>query len=344
MPEWARPHATALAAGLTGAALAALVGVPAGPLVGATLGVSLAALAGLAVAVPTRLRDAAFAAIGVSLGSGVDERILGQLAQWALSLAVLMAALVATMAVCCALLVRVFRLDPGTAVLSSAPGTMSNAIALALEGRGDATTVMVLQLIRLLVLVIAVPPIAAGLGGADVAAATGPVMGWAPLLAVGAVALLVGAAGTRLGVPASFLLAGMIVSATGHAAGAVHGAAPHWLIFSAFAVTGAVLGTRMSRVDGPMARRSAAAGVSLVVVAVLVSLAFAWLAAALTGLPFGQVWVAFAPGGVEAMAAIGLALDYDPAFVAVHHVARIFALILIVPAFLALMAGSDPRT
>ena len=343
MPARLVPHAAALAAGLTGAALAALVGVPAGPLVGATLGVAGAALAGFAVAVPTRLRDLAFAAIGVSLGSGVDERILGQMAQWALSLAVLLAAIVATMAVCCALLVRVFRIDPGTAVLASAPGTMSNAIALALEGRGDPTTVMVLQLIRLLLLVIAVPPIAAALGGTEGAAAAGPVMGWAPLLAVAAAALLLGAAGTRLGVPASFLLAGMIASATGHAAGAVHGAAPDWLIFGAFAVTGAVLGTRMSRVDAPMARRAAAAGLSLVVVAVLVSLAFAWLAAALTGLPFGQVWVAFAPGGVEAMAAIGLALGYDPAFVAVHHVARIFALVLIVPAFLAVLAGRGPR-
>jgi membrane AbrB-like protein len=129
----------------------------------------------------------------------------------------------------------------------------------------------------------------------------------------------------------------MLVSATGHAAGLAHGAAPDWLIFCAFAVTGAVLGTRMTRVDGPTVRRHAAAGLSLVAAAMLVSLAFAWFAATLTGLPFGQVWVAFAPGGVEAMAAIGLALGYDPAFVAVHHVARIFALVLIVPAFLRLL-------
>ena len=343
MPDRLKPHAAALAAGLTGAALAALVGVPAGPLVGATLAVALAALAGWPVAMSVRLRDLAFAAIGVSLGSGVDERILSQLAQWATSLVVLLVALVATMAASCVLLIRVFRIDPGTAVLSSAPGTMSNAIAIALEGKGDATAVMGLQLIRLLVLVLAVPPIAAGLGGTEDAVTAGQAMDWAPLLAVGAVALLLGAAGTRLGLPAAFLLAGMFVSATGHALGLVHGAAPDWLIFAAFAVTGAVLGTRMSRVDAAMARRFAAAGLSLVAVAVLVSLGFAWLAAALTGLPFGQVWVAFAPGGVEAMAAIGLALGYDPAFVAVHHVARIFALVLIVPAFLAWLGGPDPR-
>ena len=39
----------------------------------------------------------------------------------------------------------------------------------------------------------------------------------------------------------------------------------------------------------------------------------------------------YAPGGAEAMVAIGLSLGYDPAYVAVHHFARIFALLLIVP-------------
>ena len=61
---------------------------------------------------------------------------------------------------------------------------------------------------------------------------------------------------------------------------------------------------------------------------------FAAPVAALTGLPLGQLWVAFAPGGVEAMAAMGLALGYDPAFVAVHHLVRLAVLFVIVPLFL----------
>jgi uncharacterized membrane protein AbrB (regulator of aidB expression) len=49
------------------------------------------------------------------------------------------------------------------------------------------------------------------------------------------------------------------------------------------------------------------------------------------------VFVAFAPGGVEAMAAMALALNYDPAFVAVHHIYRIILLILSLPLFLKIM-------
>ncbi len=41
--------------------------------------------------------------------------------------------------------------------------------------------------------------------------------------------------------------------------------------------------------------------------------------------------VAFAPGGGEAMAAIALFLGYDPVFVGTHHVARIIALVALLP-------------
>ena len=51
-------------------------------------------------------------------------------------------------------------------------------------------------------------------------------------------------------------------------------------------------------------------------------------------LPFGQLWLAYAPGGVEAMAAMALALHLDPAFVGAHHVLRILGLNLISPLWL----------
>jgi len=94
---------------------------------------------------------------------------------------------------------------------------------------------------------------------------------------------------------------------------------------------GAVLSTRMSRVTGDQARRYAIAGLSIVAASLVISFAFALVAQMVTGLSLAQVWIAYAPGGVEAMAAIGLSLGYDPAYVAVHHFARIFALLLILP-------------
>ena len=327
-----RTIAVTLVAGLAGAALAALAGVPAGALIGSTVAVAALAATGVAVGLPTRLRDVAFATIGVSLGSGIDERIFAQAGTWALSLCILVLSLVATIAAGRVILTRGFGLDTESATLASAPGTMSNVIALSVDGHGDTTAVMFLQLMRLLILVLAVPPLAVALDGSasesGIAAEVMPVAAFAVLLVL---AVAFGLLGGRLGLPAASLLAGMVVSSAGHAFGLVHGAAPGWAIFAAFAVTGAVLSTRMSRVTGAQVRRHALAGASVVATALILSLGFALAARAVTGLSLAQVWIAYAPGGVEAMAAIGLSLGYDPAFVAVHHFARIFALVVILP-------------
>ncbi|MAE90419.1 MAG: hypothetical protein CMI67_12635 [Pelagibaca sp.] len=325
---------TGLAA-LGGAAIAALLGVPAGALIGAMLAVALMAGLGHAVTVPVIARDLAFLVIGISLGAGIDASVLPHLPGWSISLLGLAVALVATMAASTFLLQRVFAVDWQTAVLASAPGTMSNAVAIAVEGKGDASAVMILQLMRLVILVTLVPPLAAVLGAPDAAAGgerpVMPLLALAGLLVVG---LPLGRFVGRRGISAACLLTGILLSGVGHGAGLIHGAAPSWMVFLGFTMTGAVLGTRISKVDLRSALKLAGAGTVVVGMALGVALVFALITQALTGFPLGQILIAYAPGGVEAMAAIGLALGYDPAFVAAHHFARILILLALVPAFL----------
>ncbi|WP_370203225.1 AbrB family transcriptional regulator [Salipiger bermudensis] len=325
---------TGLAA-LGGAAIAARLGVPAGALVGAMLAVALMAGLGHAVTVPVIARDLAFLVIGISLGAGIDASVLPHLPGWSISLLGLAVALVATMAASTFLLQRVFAVDWQTAVLASAPGTMSNAVAIAVEGKGDASAVMILQLMRLVILVTLVPPLAAVLGAPDAAAGgerpVMPLLALAGLLVVG---LPLGRFVGRRGISAACLLTGILLSGVGHGAGLIHGAAPSWMVFLGFTMTGAVLGTRISKVDLRSALKLAGAGTVVVGMALGMALVFALITQALTGFPLGQILIAYAPGGVEAMAAIGLALGYDPAFVAAHHFARILILLALVPAFL----------
>lgn len=185
---------------------------------------------------------------------------------------------------------------------------------------------------RLMFLVIAVPPMAVALNVSQTGSTIAdPAISLAVFAVLLAISTALGFLGARIGVPAASLLAGMVISAFGHASGLIDGLAPSWAIFAAFAVTGAVLSTRMSRVTADQAKRYALAGIAIVATSLVISLAFAVIAQAVTGLSLAQVWIAYAPGGVEAMAAIGLSLGYDPAYVAVHHFARIFALLLIIP-------------
>lgn len=328
-----RGTAVALALALPAAAASAWAGVPAGALLGATAAVAAGAFAGLGPAVPDPLRNAAFAVIGLSLGAGIDAGILGDIARWPLSLAGLALTVVAIMAVSGLVLARGLGLDAGTAALSASPGALSWAVALAAEGRGDLRAVVALQSLRLLMVTLCLPPavaVVAGAEGALAPVARGEVGTWqaAALLAA---AMAAGLGFERPGLPAPYLLAGLLASGGAHAAGWVSGGLPGPLVFAGFAVTGAVIGSRFTRIARADLLRLLGAGLAAAAVAVAISAAGAAAVAGLTGLSFAQVWVAYAPGGVEGMAAIGLALGFDPAFVATHHILRILLVIALLP-------------
>ena len=48
-------------------------------------------------------------------------------------------------------------------------------------------------------------------------------------------------------------------------------------------------------------------------------------------LPISDVIVAYAPGSVDAMMIMALALHLDPVFVGAHHLARVFTVTLAMP-------------
>lgn len=309
--------------------------MPAGALLGATAAVAATALAGLGPVVPDLLRNLAFAIIGLSLGAGITSDILDDIARWPVSLLGLALTIVLTMAATGRLLVRGFGIAPDTAALSVSPGALSYAVVLATQGRGDLRSVVVLQSMRLLLVTLCLPPAIAALAGV---ASSGPIAaggaespGPLPVLALVPAGLACGWLLDRAGSPAAYLLAGLAVSGLAHALGWVTGYMPGPVIFFGFVVTGAVIGSRFTRIARPDLLRLAAAGVTATGLSVALSAAGALCVAKLTGLSFPVVWVAFAPGGVEGMAAIGLALGYDPAFVATHHIFRIIAVIALLP-------------
>jgi uncharacterized membrane protein AbrB (regulator of aidB expression) len=62
----------------------------------------------------------------------------------------------------------------------------------------------------------------------------------------------------------------------------------------------------------------------------------------LTDLPFASLILAFSPGGLAEMSLIALALDIDPAFVATHHVVRIFLVVVLAPIAFRLWRARGP--
>lgn len=344
MGPW-RPTVQALAIGICGAALAALLHFPAPWLTGPALAVTLAALAGVDVAIPGILRHGCFVVIGMTMGAGVTPETLATARQWPAAILILCAGLIVIMAVSTAALQRLFGLDRITALLSSTPGHLSYVLSLSTETKADTVTVSIIQSIRVLTLTLAVPVVVVmGFSGDQaplvIAAQSMTAFG---LVVTAIVAVIVGGVMLWLNLPAAFLIGALVVSAALHATEAVHGVMPAWLTIPAFTLMGTLIGTRFNGTSWPAVWRALKASTMVTGTAIAVSSALAFVVAAWIGVPPEHVLIAFAPGGLETMAAMGVLLGANPAFVAAHHVSRIMFLTLLMPLVMALYARRKPH-
>lgn len=332
------PSRTALtmAIGLAGALIAVWVNLPAGALIGAAIATSAAAWSGLHPCVDQRLRDGGFLIIGLSLGSGFEAGVMDQAGDWLFSLAMLCASVIVTTFGGRWLLMRFWRKDGDTALLSVSPGALSLALLLAEDSKAEITTVVIMQAMRLLILAAVLPVMLSALGatGDGSAARAGEALSPLVLALLGLCGMALSLLLKRGGLPAAFLIGGMAVSAAAHLTGLVHGAPPVWAIFAGFWVAGSNIGSQFSGISLRSVFALLKATLASVGLAAAFAGVFAIIVASVTGMPAGQVWIAFAPGGVEAMAAISLAMNYDPAYVALHHLIRIGFLITMLPVLL----------
>ena len=331
-----------LAIGFTGAVVAFYAGLPAAALIGSAVAVSLASLANLTRPIPAGFRAVAFSIIGSSLGSSLTRDFVSQAIHWPVSLLILTVCVFTIMVSCSFVLIRVFNQSAETAVLATSPGALGYTIAIALEGVGDIRSIVVIQSVRLLLIITFLPFIldyfSGHPGGGTMAGSVTPSMPVLDFLIIFLLTLVFGWLLEKKRVPASYLLVGTVVSGAAHLLGLVEGRPSSMILFIGFTITGTIIGARFSTITRGELKRLLRASLAVVCLATSIAALFAILVSSLLSIPYGQVFVAFAPGGVEAMAAMALALHYDPAFVAVHHIYRIILLILTLPLFLKILS------
>lgn len=286
---------------------------------------------------PRWLADSAFCATGFAMGMGVDRASVAEAALWPASLVLLLFCLLAIIATSSSLLRLLRGCDRDTALLSAIPGALSYVLALG-ERRGvDMREVSLIQGMRLIALVVGLPLI---LGGAQTPDGNPPLAPLAALAGFGC-ACAGGLATARMGLAGGVFLGALGASAALSLSGALNGAAPLWLTAPAFTVMGAFIGSNFRDVRRGEMLRAAGSMLVVVTVAAALSAGFAAAASLLVPQPFGALWTAYAPGGAEAMGAVGLALGYDPGFVAAHHMARMAMLAALTPLLLGRRAQAD---
>ena len=135
----------------------------------------------------------------------------------------------------------------------------------------------------------------------------------------------------KLRLPAAALVGPMILSGALHLSGLTASQPPMVLVNLAQLFIGTTVGCRFTGAATREVLQALGVGSGLATIMLGLTALFAYAVTAVTGAPFPVAVLAFSPGGLAEMALIGLALGVDVAFIATHHVARIFLIILLAP-------------
>jgi uncharacterized protein len=339
-----RHLAETLAVAAAGGATLSLTGFPAGWLSGSILAVAGASLAGRPMLIPTLLMRAIFVLIGISLGAVVTPETLHGMATYPLSIAVLLLAMAIISIGGAGYLRLIHRWGEVDAYLAAAPGGMSQVLALGAELGGDLRAIAIVQSIRVVVIAVGLPAGLSllGLVGHAAPRTTGVLTlavldELAILVAVSTLAALVA---HRVRFPGGLLFGAMLTSAVLHGGGLIHAVMPWWVANTAMVAMGAITGSRFANTPPRLLLNFVGAAFGSFVVAVAIAAGFAAVLISVLSLRAAEVMIAFAPGSVDAMMLLALALNLDPVYVGAHHLTRIFFVSLTMP----LMARRSARS
>jgi hypothetical protein len=330
-------------AALGGAAMNA-AGLPAGWLTGAMFSTALASLwRRWEVAPSGSVIGAGMLMTGCMIGAAATPDAVAFAARYPGSLILLLASTLVTLVTGSLLLRRWGGWRPLDSLLASAPGALSALMSVAREKGADIPNIAVIQFFRLFILMAAIPSLLVlfGVGsGRPMVPAVAGVGDTALMLVAGGVSGLVL---FRLGIVAPLVLGATLSSAVLHAAGVVEGNLPPLFAIAAFVILGGMIGARMGTLQPAALRQMLPMAVVAFLLTVSVALLFAWPASLIAGVSYGAAFIAFAPGGLEAMAMLAVALGLDPLYIGVHHLTRFVAVGLMLPLIVAYALREEAR-
>jgi membrane AbrB-like protein len=336
--------ATAAAGRLIGQA-----GLASSYLFGALLvGIAVALAAPGRLAVPPALFTAAQAVAGVALGTYLDSSSLDAIAGAWPALALVTTTTLAISLAAGALLARWTALDPATAALGMVAGGAAGIVGISGELGADDRLVAFMQYLRVLLIVLLTPLLAALVfpGGDGHAPAPDPALGdargWLIALAVAAGGA---AAGIRARIPGGALIGPLVIAALLTLAvpdGEFD--VPPLLSEIAFAVIGLQVGLRFTLAT---IRRLGTLLVPVVLGVLGVMAACAVLGVvlqAVTSVSLRDAYLATTPGGVYAVLAIALGSDADAAFILAAQGLRLVVMIALAPFVIRWLVRPRPRS
>jgi uncharacterized protein len=322
------PFAETVAIALIGGVAFRLMGFPAGLISGSMLAVAIAALAGRPVQVPHFVARVSFVLIGILLGAAVTPEMLKGIADWPLSVALLVIAAFCMIAATATYLQLVHGWDRLSAVMGASPGSLAQVMAMSAEYGLDLRAIAIVQTTRVLLLTVGLPTGLAlfGLAAGPVTrpSAIGPDLVELAILVVASTVAALALLGLRF--PGGLLFGAMAGSGFLHGTGLIDAGLPWWMSDIGMILLGAVAGARFANTTPRMLASYLGAAFGSFAVAIAVASGFVLIVISLLPFRVADVVVAFSPGAQDTMMVLALALHLDPVYVGAHHLARFFVI------------------
>ncbi|MGL4525336.1 MAG: AbrB family transcriptional regulator [Aestuariivirga sp.] len=331
--SWMRHDLPLILAAIVGGLALIPTGLPASWLIGGVLGVIALMLIAPRENPTSVTVETGMVIAGITLGSAATPEAVLATARYPGSIVLLMLAMLMIVAATSALLVFLGRWTRLDALLGSAPGALSTVIAIALDRRAGMERIATIQLFRLYAIILLLPPLIYGLGVAPVIAPAPPqpLMGWQGLVMLVCASLAAALLFRRIGMASPMILGASAASAALHATDVVTGALPQSMVIAGFVLIAVAIGGRFARLDLKELISLMPLALLAFAVSMAIAVLFAWPASVIAGVPLLSAIIAFAPGGLEAMAMLAFALGLDPLYVAAHHLIRFFAIAFALP-------------
>jgi membrane AbrB-like protein len=345
----AQIRSTLIAAAIctSGAVLFYFLHTPLPWMLGSLSAAAVAAVLGGRWFMPAAMRGAARPVVGVLTGSAFTAATFAGMLEWWDAILVVFGQAIVVTSLGYVFFRRFARFDRESSLFAAAPGGVGEMALLAGSMGADVKGVVVVHLMRILIVLFAVPFIAQLAVGHPIgrmlpnAQHNGlDLMDWGilSLCAIGGYGL-----GRLIKIPAGLMIFPMLLSAAAHSAGLTAASPPGWLVALVQVVIGGVVGARFAGIRWREMWRTVACGVAWAVIMLSVAAASAWFGSWLIDRSFLAMLLALAPGGTVEMTILTFSVGFEVAFVVTCQISRVLLVLLLTP-FLANLLPGKPTT
>lgn len=301
------------------------------------LGAMLAGLVAIAMRVP--VASSSFMTLvmrivlGLAIGSAFTPEMAARAGEMVLSLAFVFPYVVFLGAVGYPYF-RMFRdYDRVTAFLAAVPGGFQTMVAIGEDCGADLRRLSIVHSTRILVIVFFVPIWIQFSGSADLDGAIPTSASFTALNVKEAAILIVCGifgylAAKRIGISGAAIIGPMLANGAVHMLGIAEARVPVELVNLAQLVIGVHIACQFAGITVRDLFSTVSIAFGYAIVMMIAAAIFTVLVVWATGINQNAVALAFAPGGQPEMNLVALVLDFDPAYVALHHLLRVMIIVI----------------